>query len=87
MYVFFFSNFFNQANLENTLNKKKRHHVSIKRKAFFPQLEEQLIEFINERRKEEAVVTGVTILNKARAIAVELQLTTFGGLCLCATFN
>ena len=45
------------------------------------------MEFIKERRKEEAVVTGLTILSKARAIALELQLTTFGGMCLFATFN
>jgi len=45
----------------------------------------QLNEFIKERRKEEAIVIGVTILSKAS----ELQLTTFGGLCFIflKTFN
>ena len=74
-------NIFNilKRHLEQTNYKRTRMHRNQVRRAFFPQLEENLKEDILARRGEGAVVNGVYIINKAKSIASELNLHNFIG--------
>ena len=54
-------------------------HSTQTRRAHFPVLEESLLQYVQAMRRDGAVVTGNTILNKARALAQELYVTNFVG--------
>jgi hypothetical protein len=54
-------------------------HATQIRRAHFPVLEESLLRYVQAMRRDGAVVTGITILNKARALAQELNVINFVG--------
>ena len=69
-----------KQSIKNSNLKNKRARVMSSRKAFFPELEAQLNDFIIDSRKRlKAVVTGTTILNRARLIAKRNGLANFQG--------
>ena len=66
--------------IKNSHLKSQRSRVMSSRKAFFPELEAKLNDFIIDSRKRlKAVVTGTTILNQARLIAKRDGVTNFQG--------
>lgn len=68
---------FSKQAIENSHYQRIRHRISQKRRAFFPHLEITLSNTIKQRREQGTVVTGIYIVNQAKAIAQEQNIEHF----------
>lgn len=72
--------------MRETACKRDRFNVRSNRKAFFPELEKELNEFVVDARRKGSCISGLTVRKQALVISNRLGITTFKGIILLLIF-